>query len=253
MNDSLVSIIVPAYNAEQYISECIDSVLFQDYQDWELIIVNDKSTDNTKNIVLNYIKVDKRIKLFNQPTNKGVSAARNRAIQESNGRFIAFLDSDDRWKKNKLSEQLKFMKENNYAFVFTSYETFETNSKAKKLISVPNKITYKEYLGNTIIGNLTVILDKRYIKNIFIPEGELEDVQTWMYYLKSGIIAYGLDKNLAEYRISNDSVSANKLKNAIKYYKLLRNTQDLSILQAIKYHISYSLNAIKKRSIKTIK
>ncbi|MBM6615370.1 glycosyltransferase family 2 protein [Desemzia sp. RIT804] len=248
--DNLVSIITPAYNSSKYIEECIESVLNQTYQNWEMLIVNDHSTDNTQQIVEEYIKKDNRIKLYNQKSNRGVAFARNTALELSKGRYVAFLDSDDTWKPKKLEVQLNFMLKNNYGFTFTSYETINSNPNGKKKIyRVPHKINYNQYIKNTIIGNLTVVMDKKLLGEISVEYGDLEDVLTWMKYLKMGYPSYGLNENLACYRITKNSVSNNKFKNAKKYFWCLRNRQNLSVLQSIYCQFFYLFNATKKRLI----
>lgn len=247
-SNHLVSIISPAYNCAEYIEECIESVLNQTYQNWEMLIVNDNSTDNTQFIVESYVKKDRRIKLFNQGKNAGAAAARNKALELSQGRFVAFLDSDDAWKPNKLERQLEFMLENKYSFTFTSYEIMSVKPlDRKKIFRVPEKINYNQYLRNTIIGNLTVIMDKELLGEIRIEVGYLEDVLTWMKYLRQGHIAYGLDENLAMYRVAENSVSNNKFKNAKRYFWCLREKQKLSLIKSIFCQIGYMFNATKKR------
>ena len=247
-SNNLVSVITPAYNCAEYIDECIESVLNQTYQNWEMLIVDDKSTDNTQSIVESYAKKDHRIKLFNQEKNAGTAAARNKALESSQGRFVAFLDSDDTWKPNKLERQLEFMLENKYGFTFTSFEFMSVKPlDKKKIFRVPEKINYNQYLRNTIIGNLTVIMDKELLGDIRVEVGYLEDVLTWMKYLRQGHIAYGLDENLAMYRVVENSVSSNKFKNAKRYFWCLREKQKLSLIKSIYCQIGYMYNATKKR------
>jgi teichuronic acid biosynthesis glycosyltransferase TuaG len=244
----MVSVITPAYNSEKYIRECIESVINQTYQNWEMIIVNDRSKDNTQTIVEDYSRRDSRIKLFNQDTNQGAAAARNKAIEMSKGRFIAFLDSDDIWHPQKLEMQIPFMIKNDYAFTFTAYEIINNNPKAgKKIFKVPRKINYNQYLKNTIIGCLTVVLDRQHVDEVKVEKGHLEDVLTWMKYLKKGHIAYGLNQNLAAYRIVENSVSSNKFKNAKRYFICLREHQNLTLIKSIYCQSWYMFNAIKKR------
>ena len=247
-SNNLVSVITPAYNCAEYIDECIESVLNQTYQNWEMLIVDDKSTDNTQSIVESYAKKDHRIKLFNQEKNAGAATARNKALELSQGRFVAFLDSDDTWKPNKLERQLEFMLENKYGFTFTSFEFMSVKPlDKKKIFRVPEKINYNQYLRNTIIGNLTVIMDKELLGDIRVEVGYLEDVLTWMKYLRQGHIAYGLDENLAMYRVVENSVSSNKFKNAKRYFWCLREKQKLSLIKSIYCQIGYMYNATKKR------
>lgn len=246
----LVSVITPAYNCSAYIKQCIDSVINQTYKNWEMIIVNDKSTDNTVSIVESYLKKDNRIKLYNQEKNAGAAAARNKALEKSNARFVAFLDSDDAWKSNKLEKQVDFMLKNYYGFTFSSYEIMGTkNVNRKKVIRVPSQINYNQYLKNTVIGCLTVMMDKERLGQIRMEEGFLEDVLTWMKYLKQGYIAYGLNESLAYYRIAENSASSNKIRNAKRYFWCLRNKQKLSLGRSIYCQVGYMFNALKKRLI----
>ncbi|MBR0395479.1 MAG: glycosyltransferase family 2 protein [Clostridiales bacterium] len=247
MVEPLVSIIVPAYNCEKTISETIESVICQSYKNWEMIIVNDCSTDNSTEIIETYVKKDIRIKLYNHEMNSGSAAARNTAIKYASGRFIAMLDSDDLWKKDKLSKQISFMIQNNYAFTFTSYETFhDTSDSKRKVFSVPQSINYKQYLKNTIIGNLSVIIDISVIQDFHIVSGNLEDVLTWMYFLNKGYVAYGLNENLASYRVARESKSGNKFKNAKRYYECLKQ-QPITAFDRIIDEFCYLFNATKKR------
>lgn len=248
VNDSLVSVVTPAYNCSGTIAETIKSVISQTYTNWEMIIVNDASTDNTVDVINEFVKKDNRIKLIKMKKNSGAAAARNTAIENSRGEYIAFIDSDDLWKADKLEKQIKFMKDNNYAFTFTAYETFHNSEElTRKVYSVPKSINYEQYLRNTIIGNLTVVINRSVITDFHVETGYLEDVLTWMYYLKKGYIAYGLDENLASYRVYINSKSGNKIKNAKRYWDCLRETQKLPFTKCCICEISYMYYAIKKR------
>ncbi|MBW8308357.1 MAG: glycosyltransferase [Candidatus Paracaedibacteraceae bacterium] len=244
-----VSVIVPAYNCEKYISDCLDSVLNQTYQNWELIIVNDKSPDSSADIILKYVENDSRIMLLNNKTNMGAASSRNKGIQNSTGRYIAFLDSDDMWKPTKLERQVEFMKTNNYGFTFTGYDMFYESGKKNKYVSVPKVVDYKMFLKDSIIGNLTVIMDKNIVGEVVIETGYLEDTITWLKYLKKGFKAYGLNENLASYRVSNVSVSSNKIKNSQRRFRILRDRENLPFFLSIYYHSLYIYHAIKKRLI----
>lgn len=245
--EPLVSVITAAYNCADTIAETIESVLAQTYNNWEMVIVNDASTDNTLDVVSAYTNIDERIRLISLKANSGAATARNKAIQNSKGRYIAVLDSDDLWKPKKLERQIAFMVQNGYAFTFTAYETFHDSSdKSRVVFKAPKSVTYKQYLKNTIIGNLTVVMDKDLIKDFHIQSGYLEDVLTWMYYLKKGHIAYGLNENLASYRVALGSKSGNKLKNAKRYYNCLQE-QNLSFLERVFDEVCYLFHAAKKR------
>lgn len=244
----LVSIITPAYNCSGTISETINSVIAQTYINWEMVIVDDASKDNTLEVIECFLKQDKRIKLLKLEKNSGAAVARNTAIRNATGRYIAFLDSDDLWKRDKLEKQIKYMNDNSYAFTFTAYETFrDSKDLSRRVFNVPKTINYEQYIRNTIIGNLTVIIDRSKIIDFHIEPGYLEDVLTWMYYLRKGYLAYGLNENLASYRVYINSKSGNKLKNAVRYWECLKNVQKLSFAKCCVCEFYYIFNAIKKR------
>ena len=159
--NNLVSIITPSYNSSRFIEECVNSVLLQSYSNWELLIVDDCSDHNSKELLLILEKKDERIRVTFLDNNIGAAKARNIAIRSAKGRYIAFLDSDDIWEKSKLEKQIKFMKKEDIAFSFTSYTPIsEDGSVSFAEINTPNKIDYFGYLKNTIIGCLTVVIDK---------------------------------------------------------------------------------------------
>lgn len=246
-NRELVSIITPAYNCSSTIAETIESVLSQTYCNWEMIIVNDCSTDNTAEIVQSYVESDSRIRLINLEHNSGSYVARNTAINDSKGRYIALLDADDLWKPNKLELQIEFMQNKGIAFSFTAYEIFRKSSdKVRKLFEVPKTINYNKYLCNTTIGCLTVVVDKTLIPDFHMEKGYLEDILTWMYYLRQGVIAYGMNVNLASYRVTVNSKSGNKIKNSKRYYACLKQ-QPISPVRRLFCQFGYAFHAVKKR------
>lgn len=248
--DDLVSIITPAYNAAAYIAETIESVLAQTYTNWEMLIANDCSKDNTAEIVESYAKKDKRIKLINLKQNSGAAAARNTAIQNAKGRYIAFLDSDDLWKKEKLQKQIQFIQQNGYAFTFTSYEHFkEIKENIQNQVQIPKSLNYNQALKGNQIGCLTVMLDKKQIPNIHFTTQKHEDYILWLNILKQGITAYGIQESLALYRAGNSkSISGNKIQSALWTWKVYRNSQDLSVVKSMYYMWFYAVNGLKKHS-----
>ena len=246
--DDLVSIITPAYNAAEYIAETIESVLEQTYPKWEMLIVNDCSKDNTAEIVQSYAVKDKRIKLINLKQNSGAAAARNTAIQNAKGRYIAFLDSDDLWKKEKLQKQIEFIQKNVYAFTFTEYQYLKLNPDEKlRIIKVPKSLTYEQSLKNTIIGCLTVIVDRKQTGNFQMPLVRAgQDHLTWWLLMKRGFKAYGLQENLAEYRRVEGSISHNRFKAIKRHWKLYREYEKLSLIKSAYCFAWYALHAVKK-------
>ena len=241
---------MPAYNAEKYIEEAIESVLKQTYRNWELIIVNDCSIDATEQIVKKYQEQDERIKFHSLTENQGVANARNTAIQNARGRYLAFLDSDDMWLPEKLEKQIGFMKINNYVFTYHQYRHFASRDKVGKIVNIPLKLGYKEALKGNSMGCLTVCLDKSKIKPFIMPAQRHEDYIAWLNILKENeIAAYGLQRDLGRYRVdSKDSVSTNKLKSAVWTWKVYRDSQLLSVLKSVYYMCFYITSGIKKRS-----
>lgn len=185
-----VSIITPVYNSEKFINDTISSVLNQTYTNWEMILVDDCSTDNSKKIINEYVEKDSRFKYIKLSQNSGAAVARNTAIKAATGRFLAFLDSDDAWEPEKLDLQIKFMIENKVGFSFTSYKIVDENGKPTgKIVSVPSTINYEELLKNTIIGCLTVVIDKDVVGDIQMPNLRArQDFVTWLSILKKDIL-----------------------------------------------------------------
>lgn len=243
----LISIITPLYNAEKYLKDTIESVINQDYKNWEMIIVDDCSKDGSRLIAEKYIELDKRIKLISLEKNSGVAFARNVGIKSAGGEYIAFLDSDDLWKPNKLSTQLDFMKKNNYSFTFTSYELINDQGiRLNKLIKAPAQLNYKRLLYGNSIGCLTVMLNKSKIGYMEMPVIRHEDYATWLNIVKNGTTAYGLNENLAFYRKANSSVSSNKFKAAIWTWNLYRKHQRLGFFNSLICFIGYAYSIALK-------
>lgn len=249
MRDDLISIITPVYNSERFISDTIDSILNQSYNNWEMIIVDDCSKDKSENIIRRYVNSDSRIKYIKLTKNSGAAVARNTAIEKSKGRYIAFLDSDDLWKETKLEKQLSFMKENDIGFSFTSYELInEDGSKVNKTIKAPLKIDYNTLLKNTIIGCLTVMIDREKIGEFNMPLIRArQDLATWLSILRKGNTAYGIQESLSEYRIVEGSISSNKFKIMKKNWYVYRKIEKLSLFKSIYVFVFYGINAVKKR------
>ncbi len=237
--EPLVSIITPLYNSEKYIGETIESVLNQTYKNWEMLIIDDCSKDNGVKIVNNYILKDKRIKLFRNEKNEGVSFSRNRAIDLSQGKYIAFLDSDDLWKKEKLEKQISFMEKNNIDLSYTGYEKINTDGSLRGEIKVPKKIDYKELLKNCLIGFLTAIYLKEKFEIYRFKKTKAEDYIFWLEIFKQIDYAYGIQESLAYYRVSNNSRSSNKLDIVKFHWKIYREYEKLNFFKAVYYYFIY--------------
>lgn len=246
-----VSVVTPTWNSAKYICETIKSVQSQTYQNWEMIIVDDCSTDNTVEIIKQLAAHDYRIRIYCLPNNQGAALARNQAIKKATGRYIAFLDSDDIWKKNKIERQIQFMKRNNYAFSCTSYEIINNEGvKKNKIIHMPTKINYKKYLVYNILQTVGIMIDTKIInkKIINMPNVRIgEDAATWLNILKHIDYCYGLDENLAEYRRHCGSLSSNKFISVQYAWNLYRNIAQQTLPLSILSFIKYVILAIKKR------
>ena len=233
MND-LVSIIMPSYNTENYIAETIQSVISQTYQNWELIIVDDYSMDNT-DAVVEKIK-DSRIKYIKNEKNLGAALSRNRALREAKGRWIAFLDSDDLWKTNKLERQLCFMEEHDYHFSYTNYEEIdEKSNKTGICVTGPKKITQRGMLNYCWPGCLTVMYEADEIGVIQIEDiKKNNDYAMWLKVCKKAD-CYLLEETLAEYRRGREgSISNHGFMSLIKWhYKLFREAEKQSKIISI--------------------
>lgn len=243
----LVSIITPAYNTERYLKDTIESVIKQDYDNWELIIIDDCSKDNSKSIAERYMQVDKRIRLISLEKNSGVAFARNTGIKAARGRYIAFLDSDDLWYPDKLSSQIKYMQDNNYYFTFTGYEWIDKDgTKLNKVIKVPTEVDYRRLLKGNPIGCLTVIIDRNKINKLEMLPIRHEDYAAWLCIVGEGINAYGINRNLAQYRKTNSSLSSNKFKVIRWTWDIYRKNQNLSFLRSVRCLAMYAFNTSLK-------
>jgi len=239
MNGDLVSIIMPAYNCGRYIEEAIESVINQTYKSWELIIVDDFSTDDTAKIVKEYELKDDRIRYFKNEKNSGAAISRNNAIKQASGRFFAFLDSDDLWRADKLEKQIKFMTENKYVFTCTAYDKIDENSVSLNCsISADEKSDYHGLLKRCP-GNSTVIYDSAAVGKHFIPDiKKRNDYVMWLQIIKKAGHIYGLQEVLGSHRVCSGSLSSNK-KSLVKYHwYVYRKIEKLSFAYSI-YLIFY--------------
>lgn len=249
-NEELVSIIVPVYKAEKFLKDTIKTVEEQTYTKWELIFVNDCSPDNSVEIIKNEVKRNSKIKLIELEQNSGAAIARNTGINVAKGRYIAFLDADDLWKKQKIEKQVKFMKENNCAFSFTGYEFADENGKGNgKIVNVPKTINYRQALKNTTISTITVMFDMKKIKKeqIEMPNVKSEDTATWWQILKKGHIAYGLNENLSYYRRTEKTLSSDKIEAIKRTWYLYRKQEKLNIIYSFYNFCFYAINAVRRR------
>ncbi|QYA24897.1 glycosyltransferase family 2 protein [Gramella sp. MT6] len=214
----MVSVIMPAYNAEAFIADSIQSVIAQTYPNWELLVIDDASTDNMKEIVKGFSEKDKRIKLLENDSNLGTHHSRNRGIKAAQGHLIAFLDADDQWKPSKLYTQVKILQKGNVAACFSSYELISENGEPlnKKIEALPI-LSYEKLLKANYVGNLTGIYDAQKIGKIYCPEiSKRQDWALWLKVIEKGGPMKGIEESLAIYRVRKNSISRNKLE-MLKY------------------------------------
>jgi|TARA_A100001015_G_scaffold130330_1_gene144583 teichuronic acid biosynthesis glycosyltransferase TuaG len=248
MKSNLVSIITPTFNSEKYISQTIQSIQAQTYNNWELLITDDCSTDGTIDVIKSYQKRDSRIKLFFSETNLGAGAARNRSIKEARGRYIAFCDSDDQWKKNKLEKQLSFIKENNLLFSYTDYDVVTEKNQFVKRIKCPKRLTYSRLLKNNYVGCLTVIYDKEKLGKVYMPLiRKRQDWLLWLQIMSKIKQTKGLNDSLSIYLIRSSSISNNKLSLINYSWKVYRQELKFSFFASLIYLTQFLLFYTLKR------
>lgn len=244
----MVSIITPCYNSSAFIRQTIESVLNQSYSNWELIIIDDCSNDNSESIILKYVKLDSRIKYLKTDKSSGSPVEpRNIGIKNAIGRYIAFLDSDDLWLSTKLEEQLKLFDNKYVAVVYSNYEKINEDGKRESRIVIATEETnYKSLLKSNVIGNLTGIYDTSKVGKVYCSNIKHEDYVLWLSILKKGFIAKNTNTVTALYRVRNNSVSSNKLKALTWQWNILRNVEKLPLYKSIYYYAYYAITALRK-------
>lgn len=256
MEAHLVSIITPSFNSEKFISDTIRSVKNQTYQNWEMIIVDDGSTDNTVSIIEEFLH-DNRIQLHRLDKNSGTGVARNKAISLAKGRYIAFLDSDDLWKSEKLQKQIEFMVSQNQPFTFSYYECIDEEGKALgKMIQAPKTLTYRQLFWSNWVGNLTGIYDAEFFGKIAISSArKRQDWRMWLTILKKIKTAEPIPESLAIYRVRENSISASKTELLRHNYKVYREFHHKSAITATACMIGFLFTHffIKPKYVKRIK
>lgn len=253
MNKPLVSVIMPLFNSEKFVVESIESVLEQKYRELELIIVDDCSTDKSVEIVTRYLN-DQRLTLIKLPENQGQGSSRNVGLKHAKGDYIAFIDSDDVWKENKLEFQLIFMQRTNCDFSYTNLAFInEFGETIKSRLSlVTNKVNYNDLLKNNYIATSTVIISKNLISKYKFPDyRKKQDYILWLEILKEEKIeAKHLDEILTLYRKHKNQTTNNKLNLITLHYKILRETQKLNIISSIYFTLTWGFLGFYKHYLK---
>lgn len=244
-----VSVIIPVYNAEKFLKRAIDSIVAQTWDNWELLLADDCSTDGSRDIMRNCS--DSRIRCFFSEKNAGPAHARNLALSHAKGQYIAFLDADDFWVPDKMERQIAFMRENKYAFSFTSYAFADENANRSGVIAhAPKAVDYQSILRSSTIAPSTAMLDRQQIDSslIYMPENvRLEDAATWMQIMKTGVHAYGLDEVYTIYCRHKGAYSANKFDAVLGKWKLYRKVEKFSVIKSLYYVCINTWAAILRR------
>jgi len=251
-----VSVIIPVFRLEKYIEETMDSIVAQTYTDWEMILVNDHTDDNSVEIINRYIAkkgLEDKIFLYHQGDAKGAAHARNRGVEESHGRYITYLDGDDVWRADKLEKELGFMKNMEAAFVFTGYEFADAAAVGTgKVVHVPATLNYKQALKNTTIFTSTVMFDTEKIprNELMMPIVKSEDTALWWRILRGGVVAHGLDENMVLYRRpgkNGKSLSSNKFEAIKRIWALYRKCEGLNVFVSAYYFCFWAVRAVLRR------
>lgn len=246
--DDLVSVIIPIYNAEKYLIGTLNSVFNQTYQNMEIVLVDDCSTDRSVAIISEMQVSHPEIIYYCQNKNMGAGAARNKALELASGRYVAFLDSDDVWAPHKIQRQLELMETHKTPFSYTAIEMIDENSNTiKSKRNLKETCNFKYLLHNTIIATSSVVIDRK-ISGDFrmsLRRGG-QDYATWLMLLRDGTIAYGINEALVKYRVSSGSLSSNKFKSIKQVWEIQTQNEQISKFKAIFHIISFCFNAFKK-------
>ena len=244
----LISIVMPTYNSSKTIGFSIESVVMQKYKNWELLVVNDASNDETLLILESYADKDPRIKIINQLKNQGVAKSRNIALESRSGQYVAFLDSDDLWVESKLSTQVESLTPDS-VFSYMPYSFVDSHGLFLRNYMPPRSTTYKSMLLGNPLGTLTVLLESNYLGNSMFPIRGHEDYALWLSLLRKGGVAklVGNEESYAKYRVHGSSLTSSKLRAASWQWKIYREAEGLSAVTSTALMISYAFKAIRKR------
>lgn len=252
MPNSLVSIILPVYNSAEFLEMSVSSVICQSYKNWELIIVDDCSSDSSPDIIKRYIQLDSRICYLKTSEWSGSPMIpRNMGIKESKGRYICFLDSDDFWLPDKLQHQIDCFVTNPDVFlVYSNFEKIKADGKRNgRVLKMPDRVNYTELLEGNVIGCSTAVYDTEKLGKCYFPSCGHEDYELWLSMLRHGGYAYNTGNVDALYRVRRGSVSANKLWAAHWQWVIYRRYEHLSLHDTLFYFCKYAYNAIRKSLI----
>jgi teichuronic acid biosynthesis glycosyltransferase TuaG len=245
----LISVIMPCYNGEVTLREAVDSVIRQTFTDWELLLVDDGSTDGSPALLAAMTREDARIRVLRNPKPGGAAAARNRALSEARGRYVAFLDCDDAWMPQKLDTQLRAMTDADAALSSTAFEVMDHAGKTiGRFAPRPGRLTYRALLGYNRIGTITTMLDRSLCGDVRFHPGlpQSEDYQLWLSILKRGLTGICLKETLARYRIHGGTLSSNKWSVARTRWRVYREFEKQNVFVSAFYWLSYTVTGFMK-------
>ena len=241
----LVSVIMPTYNSRAFVADSVQSVLAQTLADFELLLIDDGSTDGTPEVTAALAAGDPRVVRLFTPSNGGAAEARNLGIIRARGRYIAFCDSDDLWLPRKLERQIALMRANNWAFTYTAYDKIDEAGAPLGHVGVPALVTYDELLKTCVIGCLTAVYDVEQTGRVLMPLiRKRQDFGLWLRLLKKTPRAHGIQETLAVYRVRSGSISANKASAAAYVWRLFRDVEGLSLWRAAHAFAHYAVRGL---------
>ncbi|WP_448863445.1 glycosyltransferase family 2 protein [Clostridium sp.] len=245
----LVSVITPVYNAGKVIGRTLESIFNQTYKKIEIVLVDDCSEDNSREVIEKYKETHSEIIYYCQETNQGAGVARNKALELANGQYVAFLDADDMWHSDKIEKQIKLLKEKNGAFSFTAIQMVDENDHiVKTKRKVREQVNYKFLLHNTMIATSTVVIDRIKLGDFRMsPRRGGQDYATWLMLLRDGTMAYGINEALEDYRVGNkNSLAGRKGKSIIQVWEIQTQNEGINKLEATFNVLCFCVNAAKK-------
>ena len=241
-----IDIIIPNYNKAKYLNQCLDSILSQTYKNWKIYLVDDNSHDDSAKIFKKYENID-NINFFLLKENKGPAFCRNYAIDKSSSEFIAFMDSDDFWPKDKLKKQINEMLKNDYNFTFTDYNFFLNDNEEKiKTVKMPLFLDYKNFILKSSMSTSSIIISRNSLGNVKFKNVDQEDYLFKCDLLKKGETAFNSKDTFVYYRINKNNRSANKLKNLISLWQINKIHNQLNFFTNLKSLFFISINSLKK-------
>lgn len=245
--NELVSIITPIFNGAKYVNETANSIISQSYTNWEWLIVDDCSTDNSYELIQKLAIDDPRIRIFKNDVNSKTYASRNKALEHATGNFIAFVDADDVWHENKLEKQLNFMLENAYPFCYTNFKRFKLDpTEDGKIVNVPSKANFNTIISTNHIATSSVMINVAITGAFRMKNVYHDDFTLWLELLQRVPFASGLNETMMFYRLTPNSLSRNKFKSAMKVYDIFTNNLQLSYFKSRILFLRWAFYTTKK-------